>query len=437
MAKTINLGNSSSDFTIEKSGTNYVLADGDIFSFANIVTDPGVTISNIELRLDGAMTGRSNPIEIGSAGSKGNAVIVGETGIVDATDTAISMTGRNSIVSNRGTIFATDQAASIGIAIEGDDAKIINAGFLKAHKGILVDGDGNSVVNSGFLAMHMGGTSITFASEAGETNRFVNKGYIDGGNAVEGGDGIEKIINRAEMLGDIAVGGGDDVLVTSRAINGDVYLGLGNDRAVIRDKGDFTDIYGDAGDDVFDLRGANAISSGTTIAGGADDDTFIVSRGDFLLKELGGGGEDTIKSTISFTLANEFENLVLIGNKTIDGNGNAAANVITGNAAKNTILGLAGTDTLDGGGGNDILFGGTQADTFVFRANAGKDLISDFTDMSDKIDLSNYKGIDGFGDLAGHIDQKGADTVITLLDGDRITLENFTATNLTIADFEF
>ena len=435
--KTINLGTSDSDFTIEKSDRHYLLADGDIFSFADIVTDVGATISNIVLEIDGVVTGGSSPIEVGSAASKGNMVIVGKTGVVDATDMVISMAGRNSEMINRGTIFATEQANSIGIASEGDGARIVNAGFLKAYTGIQVDGDDNSVINTGVMSMHMAGTAVRFSSMAGESNRFVNKGFIIAGDAIEGGDGNDKVINRGEIDGDVGLGSGDDVLITFRKISGDIYLGLGDDRAVIRDKGDFTDIYGQEGDDVLDVRGAKALSSGTTIAGGADDDTYLVSRSDLLLDENAGQGTDTVKSSVTFTLGDDFENLVLTGSKEIDGHGNAAANVLTGNSAKNVLLGLAGTDTLDGGRGNDIYSGGTHADTFAFRANSGKDLITDFTDMSDMIDLSRYAGIDDFGDLSGRINQKGSDTVITLLDGDRITLSNVTATDLTMADFQF
>lgn len=435
--KTINLGTSDSNYTIEKSGTRYLLAEDDVFLYADIVTDTGAVINNIELAIDGTVTGTSNPIEIGSMTSKNNAVIVSKTGIVDATDLAISMVGQNSLLSNKGTVLSTEHASSIGLSSVGDDGRIINGGFLKAYTGIIVDGDGNSVVNSGEISTHMAGTAVQFITNAGEFNTFINKGFIESGDGVQGSAGNEKVVNRGYFSGDIDLFGGDDVLIASRRVGSDVTLGAGNDRAIIRGKGDFIDLYGQAGDDTFDLRGANAIDSGTTIDGGADDDVYIVSRSDLLLDEAVAGGTDTVKSSVDFTLADDFENLVLTGKNAIDGSGNAAANVITGNAGSNRIIGLGGMDTLDGGAGNDTLQGGTNNDSFVFRAGSGKDIVTDFTDAADLINLSFYEGIDDFGDLAGKIKQKGADTVITLLDGDKITLGNFTATNLTVADFDF
>jgi Ca2+-binding RTX toxin-like protein len=438
MAKTpVNIGTRTSNFIIEKSNTHYVLRDGDTISFAEIRTEPAGNIDGIELTIDGTMTGDSRALDIGNANSSGNKLVVGKTGVVDASDEAIIMTGQNSVISNFGTVFATDGASSLAIQSSGDDGRIINSGFIKAVTGIHVTGSGNTVINKGVLVGYQSSEAVVFDSTTGEINRFVNTGHVGAAEGVVGGDGNETVINKGVLGGDIDLGGGNDKLIMTKATGDDIYLGNGDDRAVIRGKGDFTDIYGDAGDDVLDVRGANAIDSGTTIAGGQDDDTYIVTRSDLLLHEIMGQGTDTVKSSVSFNLQDNFENLILTGNDAINAVGNAAANVLTGNAAKNTIQGLAGTDTIDGGGGNDILQGGTHADTFVFRANSGKDLITDFTDVTDKIDLSGYDGIDGFGDLAGKISQNGADTVITLLDGDKITLGNFTATNLTVADFQF
>jgi len=90
---------------------------------------------------------------------------------------------------------------------------------------------------------------------------------------------------------------------------------------------------------------------------------------------------------------------------------------------------------LDGGRGNDILTGGGSADEFVFKAGCGKDVITDFVDGADKIDLRNYKGIDAFGDL--DVKKHGNDLVIELAGDDTITLRNFDKADLSTADFTF
>jgi hypothetical protein len=71
----------------------------------------------------------------------------------------------------------------------------------------------------------------------------------------------------------------------------------------------------------------------------------------------------------------------------------------------------------------------------VFKAGCGKDAITDFTDGADSINLQDYKGIDGFGDL--DVKQNGNDLVVELQGGDTITLRNFDKADLSGADFAF
>jgi Ca2+-binding RTX toxin-like protein len=111
-----------------------------------------------------------------------------------------------------------------------------------------------------------------------------------------------------------------------------------------------------------------------------------------------------VRSSVSWTLGNNLENLTLTGVAAINGSGNALDNVLIGNAAANVLNGGAGNDRLDGGAGNDTLIGGAGTDTltggvgadrFVFSSlsELGKDgagdVILDFSRLQgDKIDLS-------------------------------------------------
>ena len=76
---------------------------------------------------------------------------------------------------------------------------------------------------------------------------------------------------------------------------------------------------------------------------------------------------------------------------TIDGSGATDAIKITGNAKANKITGGSAADTLNGGKGNDTLTGGKGADTFVYAVGEGKDVIADFS-VSDKDQLSIVSG---------------------------------------------
>lgn len=101
-----------------------------------------------------------------------------------------------------------------------------------------------------------------------------------------------------------------------------------------------------------------------TLVGGNGNDIYYVDGSD-TVTELTGGGTDEVRSTITYTLGNFVENLVLLGSSAINGTGNSLANVITGNSAANSLTGNDGNDTLDGGAGNDTLIGGLGDDTYV------------------------------------------------------------------------
>jgi serralysin len=87
------------------------------------------------------------------------------------------------------------------------------------------------------------------------------------------------------------------------------------------------------------------------------------------LREGVNGGVDTVRSAISYTLADNFENLVLtgaLGHRSSHRHRQWSDNTITGNAATTFWAGGVGNDILSGGKGLDTLTGGTGADLFVF-----------------------------------------------------------------------
>ena len=113
--------------------------------------------------------------------------------------------------------------------------------------------------------------------------------------------------------------------------------------------------------------------------GGAGDDTYVIDNARDRISEAvsstdGGdaGGNDTVESSISFTLAQGFENLVLTGKGNLNGTGNDAGNHITGNEGNNIIDGKGGVDSLNGGEGSDIyLIGNSDEHSAAEFADSG------------------------------------------------------------------
>jgi Ca2+-binding RTX toxin-like protein len=94
---------------------------------------------------------------------------------------------------------------------------------------------------------------------------------------------------------------------------------------------------------------------------------------------------DSLAASSTTTLAAGVEGLDLTGTGSINGTGNANANVLVGNGGNNILRGLGGNDFLAGGGGSDqFIFGSGRGFT---TADFGLDTITDFG-AGDKIGLS-------------------------------------------------
>ncbi|WP_157269405.1 putative Ig domain-containing protein [Azohydromonas aeria] len=122
--------------------------------------------------------------------------------------------------------------------------------------------------------------------------------------------------------------------------------------------GDDLLLGGEGSDRLEGGQGADTLDGGSgadQMIGGAGADTYWVDNvSDGVDESSAVAGEtDTVRSSVSWTLGLNLENLVLTGTAAVSGTGNGAANALTGNAAANVLDGGAGLDTLSGGAGND------------------------------------------------------------------------------------
>lgn len=218
---------------------------------------------------------------------------------------------------------------------------------------------GNTVTNTGMIAafggmdaihLTLGGTVastgvIVGAVQSGGPLALTNDGALTGHIVALGLAGPGSVIaNRGAMTNAghsgaavIALGAGDDTVINSGKMLGDIALGEG------------TNIY--------DGRGGSLLG---TVSSGAGDDTFYLTQVTTILDT---GGIDTINARMTYRLGVGMENLVLSGFGNFSGTGNAADNSLTGNISNNNLNGLGGADTLLGGNGADTLIGGTGGDS--------------------------------------------------------------------------
>ena len=112
-------------------------------------------------------------------------------------------------------------------------------------------------------------------------------------------------------------------------------------------------------------------------SGGLGDDRYLVDNAGDTVNEEANAGNDTVISSVSYSLATNVENLILVGSAAINAAGNADANVLVGNTGNNTLIAGAGNDVLAGGLGNDLLDGGAGDDLYLYNQGEGRDVITD------------------------------------------------------------
>ncbi|MBD2093751.1 hypothetical protein H6F90_01100 [Trichocoleus sp. FACHB-591] len=202
---------------------------------------------------------------------------------------------------------------------------------------------------------------------------------------------VEKLV----LEGNAAINGTGNSLdneLYGNAADNNLSGGEGND--VLRG-GEGNDVlHGDNGDDHL-----NGESGSNQLFGGSGNDVYYIQNATTAVFEAASGGNDGVRSTVSYALTTNVEHLALDGFSAINGTGNGLNNSIHGNVANNSISGGGGNDYLAGLGGNDILTGGSGQDGFLITApHQGIDTIKDFSVVDDNICIDRS----GFGaGLAG------------------------------------
>jgi Ca2+-binding RTX toxin-like protein len=233
---------------------------------------------------------------------------------------------------------------------DGNDRLTGNAGNDTLHGGagadILLGGLGNDIyiVETGDTVTEAtnAGTDTVWSAVTWTLGANVENLTLTGTTAINGtGNGAANALIGNAAANVLNGGGGNDMLVG----------GLGNDT-----------LNGGAGSDA--------------MFGGAGNDTYVVNAtGDVVAENLN-EGTDIVRSSVSYTLVANVENLTLTGTTAIDGTGNESANVMLGNTAANVLRGANGNDQLRGNAGSD---------TYLFGRGEGQDLVQDNSGSADRI----------------------------------------------------
>jgi Ca2+-binding RTX toxin-like protein len=216
--------------------------------------------------------------------------------------------------------------ANDAAALQETANKVFIAGF-HGYAGVKFAGVLADLVSSGV---------VTYRDDDG---RFVvYDGVDESNNGVVDPEEIENLTNGYFWESATVIGG-----------KGNDYLyGTENDDDVL---------IGGSGLDVLDGReGADLMK------GGEGNDIYVIDDEGDSIVEKNGEGVDWARSSVSFVLSENVEDLDLTGDDDIAGMGNDVDNIINGNSGDNLIQGLGGKDKLSGFGGDDIIYGGEGVD---------------------------------------------------------------------------
>jgi len=460
------------------------------------------TISNLNLTTENFyLATNTRAITTGGVsaitGTDANEIVVihGELAAKDAN--TIRLTGDSSrvTVGESGLVSNLESGGLAAVYLQGDGARLDNAGEISGGMGVYMYGGGKTLHNTGLIQGYdigegvFPGTGVYFfnpTSDSTPIHKIDNFGTISGKDySIFAGESdsftayaSETTLNNFGVLnGSVDLGAAIDVFNNRGTVNGDVEMG--------------------GGTDTFDGRGGMVNG---TVSGGDGDDTYFVSDHKTELFEDFGveAGVDEVRSEVNWKLGADFENLHLLADAR-RGTGNAKNNVIEGNDADNRLRGRAGNDIIEGrqgndkimgnwgddhlsggegddllrgqigndiligdygndrivgGKGSDTLTGGEGEDVFVFnrvihsKRGGMYDTVTDFEAGIDRIDLSNLNldlkfigtsGLSGTGDAEARLRITGAKTTVQVdVDGDgsydmRIDLNG--SFGLTEADF--
>jgi Ca2+-binding RTX toxin-like protein len=167
-------------------------------------------------------------------------------------------------------------------------------------------------------------------------------------------------------------------------------------------------------------RGDNLQDGGVgadVMTGGLGNDTYVVEDAADQTLEFAGEGVDTVQASLSWTLAENIENLILTGTADIDGSGNTLDNILIGNSGANRLDGGLGADTLAGGAGDDTYIVDHAGDSVIEQVDEGIDSVLADVSYALSANMENL-ALTGTGDTSAT--GNGLDNVLTGNAGDNL-----------------
>ena len=373
----------------------------------------GANIENLTLSGSSAINGTGNTLDNLLTGNTAANTLSGS----DGNDTLDGGAGNDTMVGGIGNdTYVVDSASDVVTELSGEGSDTVQTSF-------------SFVISNNIENLTLTGSAAINGMGSTDNNVIIgNSGdnIIDGAagaDSMTGGAGNDTFIvdNAGDIVSEAASGGTDNVQSSvSFALGGNIETLVLTGSANINGTGNSSAnaLTGNTGNNILD--GGSGIDSMT---GGAGNDTYLVDNAGDVVVELAGGGNDTIETLFSFTIANNIENLVLLGTGNINGYGDAQANNLTGNTGDNILDGAGGADTMAGGLGNDTYVVDDAGDVVTELADEGTDTVTSASTFTlsgsiENLTLTGALAVDGTGSTAdNYLTGNSAANMLSGLDG--------------------
>jgi Ca2+-binding RTX toxin-like protein len=455
---------SSISYTLAGGLENLLLTgSGDIVGFGNALNN-SITGNAGNNTLAG---GSGNDSLVGGAGNDSMVGGIGSDTLVggDGNDSLVGGAATDSMVGGSGNdTFVVDSAADIVSDDSGTDEVQSSITYTLGDgvENLLLTGTGDFVGRGNALDNSITGNTGNNLLDGGEgtdtliggsgNDTFVVDSTADIVSDTSGTDEVQSTISYTLGAGveNLVLAASSNINGTGNSLSNSITGNGGNNTldggagADTLDGGVGNDsLVGGMGNDLLDGGMGNDLLDGgegaDSMLGGSGDDTFVVDSAADIVSD--DSGTDEVQSSISYTLVDGVENLLLTGTGDLAGTGNEVDNLITGNGGNNTLqgnttYGLNEIDTLTGGAGNDLF--ALASATYIYYNDynasvlgvADYALITDFTQGSDNLLLKSgqtyYLGSSGVAGVTGtelYLETGATDELIAIIQS-TTTLDN-------------
>ncbi|WP_343742762.1 beta strand repeat-containing protein [Herbaspirillum huttiense] len=336
LAKPITAGDGN-NLILGNSGDNAVSAGN---GNNVVITGAGNDLIHVGDGNNSIQSGDGNDLIV--AGNGNNAILLGggpKTVVVGAgANTVIGGNGNNIIMAGEGNnVLYAGSGNSVVFAEDGNNTLVGGIG----HNELIAGNGNNSFTDGGGIADMTAGTG---------SNTFVVNNTRDSITVAAPVAGTSAGVNTVKSSVNWTLGANQKIL-----------WGTGNSALTLTGNSTGDQIIGNGAADTLIGGGGNdtiADSGGAAqMIGGGGNDTFVVSNTASVVQETANSGIATIKTSVSYSLPDNVQNLI--------GTGNAALILRGGAQDGTTITANDANDTLIAGNGVSSLIGGAGSDTFV------------------------------------------------------------------------